>query len=430
MSVVNDIIKDIPIPELVKVKQSFDRTSLEDIEDTLYREIKTEKIMSRIHPGQSIAVAVGSRGINHHGLITKTVVSVLKELGADPFIVASMGSHGGATVEGQKSILDGYNITEEYCGCPVKIGTEVSLIGYTDDSKPVYIDKFAAEADGIVLINRIKPHTAFRGPYESGLMKMMAIGLGKQKGAEICHAAGFENMAENIPKFGNAVLKNSNVIFGLAILENAYDETRELIALTSEEIPVKEPELLERAMSYMPKILPSCTDLLVVGRIGKNYSGDGMDPNISGTFATKCASGGVKSQRVAVLDITEESHGNGVGFGMADVSTKKAADKFDPEMSYPNALTCLVSQVVKIPMIFDNDRLCIQAGIKLCADVDYSDVRVIYVDNTLQLENIYVSKNMVEEVRDIPGVTIDGDSMPLKFNDEGNVVFKDGKMVI
>lgn len=422
MSVVNEIIKDIPIPNMVKVRQEFDRTRLEDVAAEVRKCLDRREILVNLRPGMTVAVAVGSRGISNHALIVRETVRFLREHGARPFIVSSMGSHGGATAEGQWAILEGYGIREEYCGCPVKAGTDCALIGYTGDGSPVYIDRYAAEADGIVLVNRIKPHTAFRGPYESGLMKMMAIGLGKQKGAETCHAAGFENMAENIPRFAAAVLKNCNILAGIAILENAYDETREVIALTADEIPAQEPELLERAKRYMPRILVDHVDLLVVGQIGKNFSGDGMDPNIAGTFATKCASGGLNTKRVAVLDISDESHGNGVGFGMADVSTRRAYEKFDFEMSYPNALTCLVSQVVKVPMIFDSDQLCLKAGIKLCAGIEHRNAKVVYIHNTLKLGEIYISANLVPQAEAIEGVTVAGEEQPMEFDGNGNLI--------
>lgn len=423
MSVVNEIIKDIPIPRMLKVQQEFSRNRIESVSDEVQRQLNQEKIKKLISPGMKIAITAGSRGIYKQAEILREIVAFLRSLGAEPYIVAAMGSHGGATVEGQQEILSGYGITESYCKCPVKVGERCTKIGNTEDGRPVYIDCYAAEADGIVVVNRIKPHTAFRGSYESGLMKMMAIGLGKQKGAETCHAAGFEHMAEMIPKFGNSVLKYANVIFGLAILENAYDETCELHALTKEEIPTEEPVLLKKARSYMPRILVGPADVLIVAQIGKNFSGDGMDPNISGTFATKCASGGMTSQRVAVLDISDESHGNGVGFGMADVSTKRAYAKYDFDMSYPNALTCLVSQVVKVPMILDNDRHCIQAAIKLCANIDYNKARLVYIRNTLQLSEIFISENMRAQAEAVAGVTVGKKAFEMKFDEQGNLDF-------
>ncbi|MFV0413310.1 MAG: hypothetical protein ACK5L3_08580, partial [Oscillospiraceae bacterium] len=282
-------------------------------------------------------------------------------------------------------------------------------------------DHAAAEANGIVIVNRIKPHTAFRGPWESGLMKMLAIGIAKQSGAEFCHAKGFKNMAEMVPLFGKAIIQNANILFGVALLENAYEHTADIVALTSEEITTKEPELLERAKKMMPRILIDTADVLVVDEIGKNISGDGMDPNISGTFATPYAQGGISAQRVAVLDITEESHGNGVGWGMADCSTKRALHKFDREMSYPNALTCLVTQVVKFPMVFETDKQCIQAAIKTCADVNFKNIRVVRIKNTLSMDEIQVSESLRGQVLATEGMEIVKEAENLPFNASENL---------
>jgi len=418
---VHDIIKNIKIPEMVQIRQAFAHQPLNDICDSLEKQFIQKKIADGICPGMTVAVTAGSRGISHYALILRELIKLLQQAKAKPFIVAAMGSHGGATVEGQKAILDGYGITESYCGCPVKIGTECVCIGKTENGENVFIDKFAAEADAIVVVNRIKPHTAFRGPYESGLMKMLAIGLGKQKGAEACHKAGFQNMAHMVPEFGHTILVNKKVLFATAIIEDAYDETSELVLLKADEIESEEPGLLQRARKNMPRILVDNVDVLVVGQIGKNYSGDGMDPNISGTFATAYASGGIKTQRVAVLDISDSSHGNGVGFGMADVSTKRAYRKFDREMSYPNALTCLVPQVVKIPMIFENDRECIQAAIKLCADIDYEKVKLVYIHNTLKLDEVFVSESLVEEVEKTAGADVIKKCRLFCFDEYGNL---------
>lgn len=421
MGVVSDLVKHINIPEMLTVKQTFDDVQIQDIAGEVRKQIRQEKIMSQIRPGMKIAVGAGSRGISNYAAIVKETVNCLKELGAEPFIVAAMGSHGGASAKGQRQILAGYGITEEEMGCPLKISTETAVIGQTEEGHPVHIDKFASEADGIVVINRIKPHTAFRGPFESGLMKMLAIGIAKQKGAEFCHARGFKHMAHMVPLFGTAIIKHSNIMFGIAILENAYDQTREIVALRGDEFETCETELLKRAKSYMPRILIENADLLIVDEIGKNISGDGMDPNISGTFATPYADGGIKTQRVAVLDISEESHGNGVGWGMADCSTKRAFDKFDMEMSYPNSLTCLVTGVIKIPMILKNDRECIQAAIKTCADIDYEKPTVVRIKNTLCMAEIQVSANLRDQVLSTEGMEIIREAQPLLFDEEGNL---------
>lgn len=421
MSAVSDILKQVTIPGMVRVKQSFPRPRIEDVEAAVLAEFGRPEIAGRIKAGSRIAVGVGSRGITNYQLIIKTIVDELKRMGARPFIVASMGSHGGATVAGQEEILSGYGITEEALGCPLCIGTETQVIGATEDGLPVQIDAYAAKADGIIIVNRIKAHTAFMGDYESGLMKMLAIGLAKQAGADYCHAKGFGHMAETVPKFGKAIIRNSKLLFGVAVVENAYDDTHIIRAVPAESIAQEEPGLLLEAKANMSRILIPEADVLIVHEIGKNISGDGMDPNVSGTFATPYAHGGIKAQRVAVLNITEESHGNTVGWGMADVSTRKAFDRFDMDKTYPNSLTCRVTQVSKVPMIFKNDEECIKAAIKTCADVDIDHMRVVYIKNTLHMKEIMVSEALVDVARSIPQAEVCGECEPLKFDGQGNI---------
>ena len=255
MSAVSDILKQVTIPKMVRVKQSFPRPRIEDVKAAVLAELKRPEIAERLKPGKRIAVGVGSRGITNYQLIVRTIVDELKRIGAKPFIVASMGSHGGATVEGQTEILAGYGITEEAMGCPLCIGTGTQVIGTTQDGLPVQIDAFAAQADGIIVVNRIKAHTAFMGDYESGLMKMLAIGLAKQTGADYCHAKGFGHMAETVPKFGRAIIQYSKLLFGLAIVENAYDDTYIVRAVPAESIAQEEPKLLLEAKANMSRIL-------------------------------------------------------------------------------------------------------------------------------------------------------------------------------
>ena len=422
MGVVSELIRNVKIPEMIRVKQSFDDTALQDVPGKMDEQLHQEKIRSQIRPGMRIAIGAGSRGISNYSVIIKKIVDFVKEMGAEPFIVPAMGSHGGACVEGQRQILYGYGITPENMGCPVVCSMETKIIGRTaDDRYPVQIDKNAAEADGIIICNRIKAHTAFRGPYESGLMKMLAIGLAKQKGAEFCHSRGFKYMAEMVELFGRGIISNANVLFGVAILENAYDKTAELHALTAPEIISEEPKLLARSKDYMPRILIEHADLLIVDEIGKNISGDGMDPNIAGTFAVPYASGGIDVQRVAVLDITEQSHGNTIGWGMADCSTRRAFNKFDSVATYPNSLTCLVTQVSKIPMIFKNDKECIQGAIKTLADVDFNDVKVVHIKNTLAMAEIEVSANLRPLVEATPNMEVLSEPAPMPFNEEGDL---------
>lgn len=422
MGVVSDLLRDVKLPEMARVSQRFDDTKLEDVGAKLKEILHQPKLDNLVKPGMRIAIGAGSRGISNYSQIIRAIVDYVKECGGSPFVVPAMGSHGGASAEGQRQILAGYGITEEKMGCPVLCSMETKLIGRTEDDRyPVQIDKNAAEADGIIIANRLKAHTAFRGPYESGLMKMLAIGLAKQKGAEFCHSRGFKYMSEMVPLFGRGIIKNANLLFGIAILENAYDQTADLVALTDEEIITKEPALLEKAKAMMPRILIDQADVLIVDEIGKNISGDGMDPNISGTFAVPYASGGIDVQRVAVLDICEQSHGNTVGFGMADCSTKRAFNKFDSEATYPNSLTCKVTQVSKIPMIFANDRECIQAAIKTLADVDYDNPRVVRIKNTLAMSEIQVSANLLPLVESRADMQIVEKPAPMQFDNNGNL---------
>ena len=422
MSVVSDLLKNVKIPDMVKVRQEFPADEVTDVVAKTRAELEQAKIKSLIKPGMSIAIGAGSRGISNYAKIILTVVEFIKECGASPFIVAAMGSHGGASAQGQTDILTGYGITEAAMGCPLKIAMDTVIIGETEEGHPVHIDAHAAAADGIIVVNRIKPHTAFRGDWESGLMKMLSIGIAKQKGAEFCHAKGFKHMAHMVPLFGKAIIKHSSLLFGVALLENAYDHTADIIALTGSEIITEEPKLLLRAKAYMPRLLIDECDVLLVDEIGKNISGDGMDPNISGTFATPYADGGVTAQRVAVLDITEESHGNGVGWGMADCSTQRAFDKFDGEMSYPNSLTCLVTQVIKVPMILKNDKECIQASIKTLADVDFDQIRIIRIKNTLSLSEIEVSTPLMKKAEETNGMRVISAPAPLPFDQQGNLL--------
>ena len=335
-------LSEITLPRFYKARQHFDPACIqrEEISVVVKEELDRIRLSAKIFPGMRIVVTAGSRGIANIDRIILAIVDYLKALQAEPFIIPAMGSHGGGTAEGQRGLLQEYGITEETMGCPLISSMEVTRIGATKDGRDVYIDQAAASADGIVVVGRIKPHTGFRGPFQSGLMKMMAIGLGKQYGARVCHEEGFQRMGYNVEVFGTAVLQNSPVLCGVGILENAFDKTWKIAALDKEEIIAKEPGLLKEAEAHMPRILlPEC-DVLIVDEIGKNFSGDGMDPNVTGTFATPYASGGIRAERICVLDLSPESHGNGMGSGMASAITKRVFDQLDLTTMYLNGFTC------------------------------------------------------------------------------------------
>jgi hypothetical protein len=419
--IVGNLFGNVPLPRMTKVRQIFPKFKINDISAVVHREIDRPEISGEIKRGEKIAIAVGSRGIANIALITKEVVNAVRKLGADPFVIPAMGSHGGATAEGQLEILASLGITEAYLKAPIKASMAVAKIGDTPNGKPVYIDKFAAEADGIIVIGRIKPHTCFRGKYESGIMKMLTIGLGKQKGADFCHAEGFKRMAENVPLFANVILEKANILFGLALLENSYDQTCKILALTKKEIPEKEPVLLIEAKGLMPRIMFDSFDVLVVDRIGKNISGDGMDPNITGTYATPYATGGPDIQRVVVLDLTEETHGNANGIGMADFTTKRLFDKINFAITYPNALTARVPCTAKIPVIMKNDREAIAVAVKTCCEIAYDQVRIVRIKDSLHLDEIYISEALLAEARKNSRLEILGEAGSFEFNQDGNL---------
>ena len=420
---VADMVKDTHVPKMFRVRQTFPRPKIEadQIPDLIKSLLSEEKFASRVKPGMRIAITAGSRGIANVALTTKCIADFVKSRGASPFIVPAMGSHGGATAEGQRAILEGYGITEEYVGCPIRSSMEVNKIGVHEEGGDVYIDKNAAEADGIILGCRVKPHTAFRGPYESGMMKMMAIGLGKQYGAAVCHEAGFTHMAKNVPLFGKCILRNTPVLFAVPTIENAFDETCRIAAVAAEEIEAREPALLREAFGYMPRILVDSCDVLIVDQIGKNFSGDGMDPNITGTFCTPYATGGIDAQRVVVLDLSPETHGNGIGLGYASATTKRVFDQLDLAAMYPNAITCTVLGGARIPIVMESDKEAIQVCIKSCNEIDKKNPRVVRIPNSLHLEHIMLSEAYLEEAEANPDLTIESQPEDLPFDEDGNL---------
>ncbi len=418
---VAEIISRQKLPRFIKIKQKFDSFAITDIPAAIDSALLRPDTYERILSGQKIALTAGSRGLSNIVEILKTVADRIKAKGAYPFIIPAMGSHGGATAEGQVAVLESYGITEESTGCPIHSSMETVQLGVASNGKPVRIDKYAYEADGIILIGRVKAHTAFSGNIESGLVKMSVIGLGKQFGAEICHGDGFGRMEENICQIARVIFNSGKVVFGLALIENAYDKTRSIHAVPTDKIFKEEPLLLADAKKHMPSILINPVDVLVVDEIGKNISGSGLDPNISGTFSTPYASGGLDKQRVVVLDITDESHGNGLGLGVADFSVQRAFDKFDFEMTYPNALTSTVIRPIKIPMILANDRLAITAAIKTCNLIDFDNPRVVRIKNTLEIGELMISEALLKEAEEHSQIEIVGEVEELSFDLDGNL---------
>lgn len=422
-SIVSGLLEAVPIPRVARVRQRFpdEHIPADRLPEHILGLLAKKGVAAGIRPGMKIAITAGSRGIRNIPLILGTLVRFVRDCGGEPYLVAAMGSHGGATSRGQREVLAGLGITEETVGCPIRSGMEVVPAGRNAEGAQVYMSRDAAQADGVIVCNRIKPHTCFRGPCESGLMKMMAIGLGKQVGADWCHKEGFQNMAKNVRLFGAAVLEALPVLFGVGILENAYDRTAEVVVLDREEIPEKEPDYLKKAMGLLPRIhVPEC-EVLVVDTIGKNFSGGGMDANITGTFVTPYASGGLRSQRVAVLDLSPESHHNGTGCGMAHATTRRFFDKMDWEQTYPNVITSTVIENVRIPMVLKNDREAIQVCLRTCTGVGPQGPRLVRIANSMELTRIYLSENYLPQIAGHPYLEQETEVMELPFDQAGNL---------
>jgi len=421
MGILQDLVRDIPVPKMAKVKVNFDASKIEDLESALLSKLEREDILQAITPGMEIAIAVGSRGLDRLVELTKVTVKFLQDAGAKPFIVPSMGSHGGATAEGQQEVLAHLGVTEESVNCEIRSSMEVIKLGELPNGLPVYVDKFAAAADGIVVINRIKPHTAFRGPVESGIMKMISIGLGKQKGAEACHQLGFKYMAENVPAMAKMIMSQKPILFGVATVENAFDKIAVVEVLTPAEIEVKEEQLQIQAKQLLPKLFFEQLEVLVIDQIGKNISGDGMDPNITGRYPTPYAFGGPDVNKMVVLDLTPQTEGNANGVGTADFTTQRLVDKMDLEVTYANGLTSTVVAPTKIATTLPNDKQTIQAAIKTSNILDFHQVKMVRIKNTLVLNEIEVSEALVEYVKNHPQMEIVSDLFEMPFNEQGNL---------
>ena len=424
MSFIDAVLEPIPVPRVIRIRQSFERPLLADVADALVDQLDDRGALVRVQPGMRIAITAGSRGVTNYALVLKVLVDKLKQKGAQPFIFPAMGSHGGATPEGQLHVLEGLGVTEESVNAPILSSMETVQVGTASNGLPVHVDKLAREADGIIVVNRIKPHVGFRGDYESGLVKMIAIGLGKQRGAEICHQYGFGVMEENMIALATECLRNCRILFAVGLLENAYHETCRVEVIDSNDILAAEPALQAEAKTLLPKLHFNPLDVMVLDEIGKNISGTGFDNNVLGRFHTPFVKPGPDTQRItriAALDLSAETHGNGNGLGILDFTTRRAFDKFDFEQTYPNSLTSTVPLSVKIPMVLSTDRQAIQAAIKTCNIADIRQVRLARVKNTLGIDEMEISENLLPEARSHELVEVLSDPYELPFDEHGNL---------
>lgn len=414
-----------PIPTVYRVRQRFARHVIEDLDAAIAAEFARPEVRDRLRPGQQVCLCVGSRGIAHIATIVRAVVREVRALGAEPFIIPAMGSHGGATPEGQLRVLADYGVTPEAMDAPIRSSLETRQIGSVPGGMPVFCSVDAMSADAIIPIGRVKPHTGFRGPVESGLMKMMVIGMGKQHGADTTHRFGMDQFHELIPAAARVVLRTQPIAFGLAIVENAYDEPARIEAVLPDGLEEREKELLAEARSLMPNLPFEKLDVVVIQAIGKNISGSGMDPNVCGRFVRSNGpqySDSPRVQKVAVLDLTPETHGNAAGIGLADVMSLRVLEKIDLRSTYANCLTASHLEGAMLPCVMENDRACIAAAIKTTVRTTPETLKLVLIRNTLDVGEIWISPALLEEARAQAHLEVSPTPEAIQFDGDGRII--------
>lgn len=413
-------------PKVVKVKQKFFTHEIENIQAVLTQQFQRIEISEKIKPGMSIAIGVGSRGITHLTEIIRSTVEEVKKRGGKPFIIPAMGSHGGATAEGQKKILENYGITETQMKAPIVSSMDVVQIGQYYNKINLYFDKNAYQADGIIPVNRVKYHTDFRGVIESGLIKMLVIGFGKRKGAAAVHSLGKEKLPNSIVEIGLDIMKKVPIVAGVACLEDAYNHLSDLQVLTKEEFLPQEKKLLKKSKSIMARINLPAMDVLIIDEIGKDISGTGFDPNIVGRFrgSKKNDLFSPKIKQVIVLRLTEKTEGNACGIGYADITVKKLIEKIDFISTYTNTFTGGSGDLfgVKLPVIMNTDQEAIALAIKLSYCKEPQRAKIVRIKNTNQLGEIIVSEVIYEEIKDNQDFEIISAFQPMTFDQAGNLL--------
>jgi hypothetical protein len=414
------------LPKMVRIRQEFKTNSIQDVPGTVSKELAKLNLRRTIKPGASVAITAGSRGIADIDVVIGAVVKELRKIGAKPFIVPAMGSHGGATAAGQKMILAKYGITKETMGVPIKSSMEVVEIGSTSHGLPVFLDKNANKADHIVVVARIKPHTDFKAPIESGFLKMMTIGLGKQSGADLYHQGVIQ--FGYYPIFlavGREVLKRAPVAFGVGLVENQRDELAIIRAVPAKEIEETDRKLLRTAKRIMPRI-PALDpiDLLIVDQIGKEISGAGMDPNVIGRHIVPFAKFPPKPKilRIFVRDLTPNTYGNATGIGLADFTSQRLVDKIDYHATYMNCITGGSPEQGRIPPHYKSDRETIETAFRTFGLVKPKDARVVHIANTLRLEEMEISESMVADAKALSNVSVIGKPRPMAFDRRRNLI--------
>jgi len=415
------MIEDIKVR---KIKQNFNKTKIDNLSEYVQQSFKKSDLKNRIKSGNKIGITVGSRGITNIKLIVKEIISELKNLNALPFILPAMGSHGGANSEGQKEVLASYGITQKEMGIPLLPSMETIQIGKVENKIPIYFSKVAMEADGIIALNRVKMHTDFKSKIvESGMSKILAIGLGKARGASSIHSLGVYGLKNVIPQAAELIITKAPIIQGIGILENSYDQTMKISFVPPEDIIKVDSELLKISKEVMPMLPIDDLDVVIAQEIGKNISGTGFDTNVIGRLYINGEKEITKPmiKRLLVFDLTEESHGNALGIGLADITTKQLVNKINYKDMYANTITSTFLNRAKIPIIADSEKEAVEIAVKTCWKLKQSDVKLLIMKNTLDLKYLYVSKAAWEEIKDNGNIETYGDWEKLSFDENGKI---------
>jgi uncharacterized protein (DUF362 family) len=412
------------LPKMGRVRQNFDSTRVADIQNAVQAELH-QLSWNRIQPGDTVAITAGSRGIANFATIIKTIVEFFKSLDAKPFILPAMGSHGGATAQGQVAVLARLGITETGLQVPVRASMDVRQIGVTEDQVPVYLDTLALDADHIVVVNRIKCHTKFKAPIESGLMKMMSIGLGNHTGAASYHKAAVQfTFPKIILDTARIVMQQAPVLCGVGIVENGYGETARINAFKPENIETGETQLLKLSKEMMAHLPFDEIDLLIVDEMGKNISGVGIDPNITGRNRDLLGvfEHPTRIKRIFVRDLTAQSDGNAIGIGLADLTTKRLVEKIDYDVTYKNCITGISLEKGAVPVYFENDRRAIEVALSTIGLRPAPLAKIVRIKNTLRLDVVAVSEAYTEVLYQKKELEILEKPRPMEFDPNNNLL--------
>lgn len=415
----------MPYPKLVRVRQQFERTRIDDIPGAVRSSLESLDLGKTIRPGHTVALTAGSRGIANIPVILRSVVDFLRHLGAKPFIIPAMGSHGGGTAEGQRAVLESYGITEAFVGAPIRASMEVVSLGTTPEGWPVVLDRHAAEANHIGVVARIKPHTGYHGPIESGLMKMMMIGLGKHAGALNYHKILLEQPFDAVVRsVGHTIRGKAPIAFGVGVVENAFDETARIQAALPADFEPREEELLVLAKRWLARLPLHKADLLIIDEIGKDISGSGMDTNVVGrkrAFRNDPGAKGPEMRLIFVRDLSERTHGNAAGIGLADFTTTRLVKSMNYRSTVINCLTAGYPEGAYLPVHFETDREVLDAALAICGTRLPEEARIMRIRNTLHLEEVECSEPCLDDASRVTEFTPVTPARPLTFDAQGNL---------